>query len=232
VVEHEAVLGVTSNTTIFAKALSGGDAYGEQIATSDGDAKSVFLALAMRDVTAACDLLRPVWERTEAGDGYVSIEVDPNLADDTEAHDRASDAFPRRNRALEPAGQDPGHRCRRAGDRGDDRGGGVRRTTQPRSTTKSAPAGSEERKYGSPATTSTVGHVVRISALPRHLARAPPRAGDSAHRRHFRVHGFSVLTRARTLRRSARSRALAWSRCVLGHLSWLSLRATEQPEGR
>jgi transaldolase len=46
---------------------------------------SVFLALAMRDVTTACDLLRPVWERTEAGDGYVSIEVDPNLADDTEA---------------------------------------------------------------------------------------------------------------------------------------------------
>jgi transaldolase len=39
----------------------------------------------MRDVTAACDLLRPVWERTEAGDGYVSIEVDPNLADDAEA---------------------------------------------------------------------------------------------------------------------------------------------------
>jgi transaldolase len=39
----------------------------------------------MRDVAAACDLLRPVWERTEAGDGYVSIEVDPNFADDTQA---------------------------------------------------------------------------------------------------------------------------------------------------
>jgi transaldolase len=39
----------------------------------------------MRDVTTACDLLRPVWKRTEAGDGYVSIEVDPNLGDDTEA---------------------------------------------------------------------------------------------------------------------------------------------------
>jgi transaldolase len=83
-VERDAVVGVTSNPTIFAKALSGGDAYDEQIAASEGDAMSVFLALAMRDVTAACDLLRPVWERTEAGDGYVSIEVDPNLADDTE----------------------------------------------------------------------------------------------------------------------------------------------------
>ena len=39
----------------------------------------------MRDVANACDLLRPVWEQTEGRDGYVSIEVDPNLADDTEA---------------------------------------------------------------------------------------------------------------------------------------------------
>src|SRR5688500_16032962 len=83
-VERDAVVGVTSNPTIFAKALSAGDAYDEQIAASDGDAKSVFLELAMRDVTTACDLLHPVWQRTEGGDGYVSIEVDPNLADDTD----------------------------------------------------------------------------------------------------------------------------------------------------
>src|SRR5688572_19917273 len=84
-VDEDAVVGVTSNPTIFAKALSDGNAYDEQIAASRGDAMSVFLALAMRDVTTACDLLRPVWERTEGGDGYVSIEVDPHLADDTEA---------------------------------------------------------------------------------------------------------------------------------------------------
>jgi transaldolase len=84
-VERDAVVGVTSNPTIFATALSDGDAYDEQIAASESDVMSVFLELAMRDVTTACDLLRPVWERTEAGDGYVSIEVDPNLADDTEA---------------------------------------------------------------------------------------------------------------------------------------------------
>jgi transaldolase len=82
---EDAVSGVTSNPTIFAKALAGGDAYDEQIATSEGDASRVFLELAMRDVTNACDLLRPVWARTEGGDGYVSIEVDPNLAADTEA---------------------------------------------------------------------------------------------------------------------------------------------------
>ena len=76
-VREDAVTGVTSNPTIFAKALSAGDAYDEQIAASEGDVMSVFLALATHDVTTACDLLRPVWERTEAGDGYVSIEVDP-----------------------------------------------------------------------------------------------------------------------------------------------------------
>jgi transaldolase len=81
----DAVLGVTSNPTIFAKALSGGDAYDKQIAASGDDANSVFLELAMRDVTTACDLLRPVWEQTEGRDGYVSIEVDPNLAADTGA---------------------------------------------------------------------------------------------------------------------------------------------------
>jgi len=84
-VERDAVVGVTSNPTIFAKAVSGGAAYDEQIATSDGDATSVFLELVMRDVATACDLLRPVWERTAGGDGYVSIEVDPTLADDTDA---------------------------------------------------------------------------------------------------------------------------------------------------
>jgi transaldolase len=82
---EDAVSGVTSNPTIFAKALAGGDAYDEQIAASVADARSVFLELAMRDVADACDLLRSVWERTRAADGYVSIEVDPNLAEDTEA---------------------------------------------------------------------------------------------------------------------------------------------------
>ncbi|MGH3116446.1 MAG: transaldolase [Gaiellales bacterium] len=85
-VRDDAVVGVTSNPTIFAKALSQGDHYDAQLASrGGGNAKRVFLALAMRDVANACDLLRPVWERTEGRDGYVSIEVDPNLANDTEA---------------------------------------------------------------------------------------------------------------------------------------------------
>ena len=84
-VERDAVVGVTSNPTIFAKALSGGDAYDEQIAVTHGDGKSVFLELALRDVADACEVMRPVWEDTEARDGYVSIEVDPHLAAEAEA---------------------------------------------------------------------------------------------------------------------------------------------------
>ena len=84
-VDEDAVVGVTSNPSIFQKALAHGHAYDEQIAaaSTEGDAESVFRNLALRDVAAACDLLRPVWERTEARDGYVSIEVEPTLAADT-----------------------------------------------------------------------------------------------------------------------------------------------------
>jgi transaldolase len=84
--DADAVVGVTSNPSIFQKALAHGHAYDEQIAAStEGDAERVFLGLALRDVAAACDLLRPVWERTEAHDGYVSIEVEPTLVADTAA---------------------------------------------------------------------------------------------------------------------------------------------------
>jgi transaldolase len=85
-IDEDAVVGVTSNPSIFQKALAHAHAYDEQIATStEDDAESVFLSLALRDVAAACDLLRPVWDKTEAHDGYVSIEVEPTLAADTEA---------------------------------------------------------------------------------------------------------------------------------------------------
>jgi transaldolase len=83
-IAEDAVVGVTSNPSIFGKALSRGSAYDAQIAGSDGDVTSVFHALAIRDVSAACDVLRPVWERTGGRDGYVSIEVDPTLAADTD----------------------------------------------------------------------------------------------------------------------------------------------------
>jgi transaldolase len=85
--EEDAVVGVTSNPTIFQKAISQGDAYDEQlreVLAEEEDAKEVFLKLAVQDVRNACDLLRPVWDAGRGQDGYVSIEVDPNLAYDTE----------------------------------------------------------------------------------------------------------------------------------------------------
>jgi transaldolase len=84
--KEDAVVGVTSNPTIFQKALSQGSAYDEQLKALEhaGDAKEIFLHLAVRDVESALDLLAPVHEQN-AQDGYVSIEVDPNLAYDTKA---------------------------------------------------------------------------------------------------------------------------------------------------
>jgi transaldolase len=86
--EDDAVVGVTSNPTIFQKAISEGDAYDEQfreVLAEEDDAKEVFLRLAVQDVQNACDLLRRVWDGGGGKDGYVSIEVDPNFAYDTEA---------------------------------------------------------------------------------------------------------------------------------------------------
>jgi transaldolase len=86
--EEDAVVGVTSNPTIFQKAISEGDAYDEQfreVLAGEDDPKEVFLRLAVQDVQNACDLLRRVWDGGQGQDGYVSIEVDPNLAYDTDA---------------------------------------------------------------------------------------------------------------------------------------------------
>jgi transaldolase len=84
---EDAVVGVTSNPTIFQKALSEGTAYDDQLRelADEPDAKEVFLQLAARDVTDACEVLRPVHEETNGRDGYVSLEVDPTLAYDTGA---------------------------------------------------------------------------------------------------------------------------------------------------
>jgi transaldolase len=82
------VVGVTTNPTIFAKAITGSDAYAAQV--RDLFARGAGVAEALRAMTAfdvrwACDVLRPVYEATDGVDGRVSIEVDPRLAYDTEA---------------------------------------------------------------------------------------------------------------------------------------------------
>jgi transaldolase len=87
-VREQHVVGVTTNPTIFAKAISGGQAYDAQI--SDLAARRVGVAEALRALTAfdvreACDVLRPVFDATDGVDGRVSIEVDPRLAHDSAA---------------------------------------------------------------------------------------------------------------------------------------------------
>ena len=82
------VVGVTSNPTIFQQAISHSTLYDEQLQElerREHDPKEIFIELARRDIRDACDLLMPVFERTNRLDGYVSLEVSPDLAYDTRA---------------------------------------------------------------------------------------------------------------------------------------------------
>jgi len=81
------VRGVTSNPTIFDRAISGSSDYDRDLGRLVAEDKSVdetYEALALEDIGGAADLLRPLYEATGGGDGYVSFEVDPKLADDTD----------------------------------------------------------------------------------------------------------------------------------------------------
>jgi len=85
----EGVQGVTSNPTIFQGAIAEGDAYDQQIRElvegGESEPKEIFIALAGADIRDACDVLRRVYDDGDGKDGYVSFEVDPRLAHDTEA---------------------------------------------------------------------------------------------------------------------------------------------------
>lgn len=87
-IDDLSVTGLTSNPTIFDKAVSGSDAYDEHIAElGDGDrsAEEVFFELAIADLRDAANMFAPAHQRTRGVDGWVSLEVAPQLADDTEA---------------------------------------------------------------------------------------------------------------------------------------------------
>jgi transaldolase len=84
-IEGHGLAGLTSNPTIFQKSLASSTAYDpfiRDLAPSESDV-TVFEQLQVRDVTLACDLFRPLYERTNGADGFVSIEVSPKLARDT-----------------------------------------------------------------------------------------------------------------------------------------------------
>jgi transaldolase len=85
-IDHDSLTGMTSNPTIFEKALAEGSAYDAQLsgASPDLSASELFELLETDDVRTACDIFRPVHEKTRGTDGYVSIEVSPGAAHDTE----------------------------------------------------------------------------------------------------------------------------------------------------
>jgi transaldolase len=86
-IEEDAVVGVTSNPTIFQKAFDAGDSYDEdmrRLMEQEDDDKEVFFQLAVADVQNACDILRRTWDSGHGRDGWVSLEVEPDIASDTE----------------------------------------------------------------------------------------------------------------------------------------------------
>ena len=84
---EDGVLGVTSNPTILQQAIAHSKLYDEELqqhAETTDDAREIFRRIAVRDIRDASDIFMPVYERTEHKDGYVSLEVAPELAFDTE----------------------------------------------------------------------------------------------------------------------------------------------------
>ncbi|HEX8857013.1 MAG TPA: bifunctional transaldolase/phosoglucose isomerase [Thermoleophilaceae bacterium] len=84
---EDSLRGVTANPAIFEKAILGSPDYDDalaDLARQDLDAESIYERLAIADVQAAADVLRPVWDETGGADGFISLEVAPELARDTE----------------------------------------------------------------------------------------------------------------------------------------------------
>jgi transaldolase/glucose-6-phosphate isomerase len=86
-IDHDGLMGVTSNPSIFEKAIGGSTDYNQalkQIASSVTSVKDIYEALAVRDIQDATDLMHPVYEQSQTRDGYVSLEVSPDLAYNTQ----------------------------------------------------------------------------------------------------------------------------------------------------
>jgi transaldolase/glucose-6-phosphate isomerase len=86
-IENDGLLGITSNPSIFEKAIGGSTDYNDslkQVAADVTGIKEIYETLAIRDIQDAADLMRPAYEQTKTRDGYVSLEVSPDLAHNTE----------------------------------------------------------------------------------------------------------------------------------------------------
>jgi transaldolase len=86
-IDNRGVHGITSNPSIFEKAIVGNETYDEDIEAgikADKSVQEIYESLIFKDIRNACDILKPIYEETDGLDGYVSIEVPPNIALDTE----------------------------------------------------------------------------------------------------------------------------------------------------
>jgi transaldolase len=86
-IDEDGICGITSNPTIFMKAVSSGSDYDEQIrilSQAGNDARAIYYRITLDDIREAGNLLKPVFEQTNGGDGFVSIELNPQHAFDTE----------------------------------------------------------------------------------------------------------------------------------------------------
>ena len=98
-VDNDGLGGVTSNPTIFQKAITGGAEYDEatlRLIKDGKDAHAIYEALAVADIQTACDALLLVYEKTQGADGFVSLEVNPRLARDSEGTSREAVDLSRR----------------------------------------------------------------------------------------------------------------------------------------
>ncbi len=129
------VTGLTSNPTIFENAIKRSHSYDAPIRESLARGKSaedIFFDLALQDLTQAADLFRPIYDRTNGVEGWVSLEVSPLLAYDTDGTLRAAkDLFARANRPSDVVVKIPGTKGRTSGDRGGDFQRGSRQRNPP-----------------------------------------------------------------------------------------------------
>jgi transaldolase / glucose-6-phosphate isomerase len=98
-IREDSLRGVTSNPAIFEKAILGSTDYDEQIeelARTGVDSEGIYEEIAIKDVQLACDVFRPLWEEAGGGDGFVSLEVEPSAAHDTEETMRQARDFSKR----------------------------------------------------------------------------------------------------------------------------------------
>ena len=86
-IDHDGLMGITSNPSIFEKAIAGSHDYDEelrQLASQVVSVKQIYETLAVRDIQDATDVMYPVYQGSETRDGYVSLEVSPDLAFNTQ----------------------------------------------------------------------------------------------------------------------------------------------------